>query len=80
VKQKEIKQISDYLAGVQRGLVRIGESSALQLKLEKVCQIINTLSDETLKEHDKKIKGILAFLELKALSCKTQIEKHLAIN
>ncbi len=79
MKQKEIKQIADYLSGIQRGLVRIGESPAIQLKLEKLCKIIEMLADEILKEQDKKIKSLLAFLELKALSCKTQIERHLAI-
>lgn len=77
MKQREIKQIADYLSGVQRGNLRGGKNSARQIKLEMLCQIIQTLSDEIPKEPDKKIKSLLAFLELKARSCKTQIEGHL---
>ena len=79
MEKAEIKQIADYLKDLEEGLVELDyQGITTQGQLTELYRIIKILMDETFKTKDKKLKVLLATLELKARKCKQCIETRTA--
>lgn len=76
----EIKQIADYIKGLEEGLDAWDYRGPITLgHLTKLHQIIEPLMDATFKTEDQELKPLLATLEYKVRMCKQRIENRLAV-
>ena len=80
MERTEIKEITDYIKELEKGLgLRNYQELTMYGHLNKLYEIIKLLMDATFKTEDKQLKVLLATLEYKARKCKQCIERRLAV-
>ena len=76
----QIKQIGDYLKNLENRLnSQVFTPTSFQIELPKLYQTIKLLMNETSKTKDKKLKRLLAYMELRLRKCKKVIEERLGV-
>jgi hypothetical protein len=76
----EIKAIANYIKDLEEGLGRQGCRGMVDLQhVTKLHLIIKRLMDATFQTTDRRLKPLLATLEMKARRCKDCIETRLAV-
>jgi len=76
----EIKQIADYIKNLEEGLGEQGCRGLTDLgHVTKLHLIIRRLMEATFQTTDRRLKPLLATLEMKARRCKDCIETRLAV-
>ena len=78
MQKEQIQEIGKYLNHLEIDLSESNfDSVALQIEMPKLYQTIKLLMDETFKTKDKKLKSLLAYMEMRLRKCLKVVEMEL---